>query len=142
MKAAGTTSISVALRSFTVACLGLVRRVCNDRIVISPNACWWHPAACGLALCKLNATSLCTQVLMFRTSAVLTGLTLAVLPLMLLAFQVLDSRRQLRFSLLSRQWMSESTVAHHTPDEHWTNRNVCLPCRSMRGSIGATLPTA
>jgi hypothetical protein len=27
MKAAGTTSISVALRSFTVACLGLVRRV-------------------------------------------------------------------------------------------------------------------
>jgi hypothetical protein len=28
------------------------------------------------------------QVLMFHTSAILTGLTLAVLPLMLLAFQV------------------------------------------------------
>jgi hypothetical protein len=49
MKAAGTTSISVALRSFTVACLGLVRRVCNERSVMSPGACLWHPADCGLS---------------------------------------------------------------------------------------------
>jgi hypothetical protein len=62
---------------------------------------------------------------MFHTSAVLTGLTLAVLPLMLLAFQVLDSRRRLQSSLLSRQSMSESTVAHHTAHEHWRSKNVC-----------------
>mmetsp|Transcript_17526 Transcript_17526/g.52590 ORF Transcript_17526/g.52590 Transcript_17526/m.52590 type:complete len:687 (+) Transcript_17526:397-2457(+) len=65
MKSAGTVSISVALRSLTVAALGL-----------------------GL---------------MFHTSVVLTGLTLAVLPLMLIAFQV--------YARFNRHYTSQSLTS-------------------------------
>lgn len=65
MKSAGTVSISVALRSLTVAALGLA--------------------------------------LMFHTSVVLTVLTLAVLPLMLIAFQV--------YARFNRHYTSQSLTS-------------------------------